>query len=441
MRRFLFFISLLFFSVLCFTQEDVAFKIIGKIPSAENSKLYRIQVGSFKNIQNAEKVFARLGGASLNPVYDNYLDFTRVMIAGISAGDIANFLNKIQMAGFHEVWITEDSAVLPTSTAVLPSASLREIGFRTVKVGETRNIADLARNTNTAQWVNSTPALFAIEPNGDVKGISIGSGFISVNENEYVSIAVVPSESFYAVSDSLAALLPPGSRTGNTLSRDITDYRTEPTFRLAYRFNNNNEYKGASGRNGGVDIIARGENYEWLWTTYEQGGWFYDLNGIKHEMVNGYQRDRAAGVELTVKPEFIYDNGVPYLQLRNIVHNMNNFAVSGQRFGASADVMIHKNDHASLLYKPYGAYMTDSESNPTIELMFIGLVESGINPVDTLWLGTWAYGEHLNYIYDDARQNIIGRDTAIGFSYKNISLEAGESKEFIIRFTLARKEN
>jgi hypothetical protein len=168
---------------------------------------------------------------------------------------------------------------------------------------------------------------------------------------------------------------------------------------------------------------------------------FTDLNGIKHEMVNGYQRDRAAGVELTVKPEFIYDNGVPYLQLRNTVRNMNNFAVSGQRFGASADVMIHKNDHASLLYKPYGAYMTDSESNPTIELMFIGLAENGISPVDTLWLGTWASGEHLNYIYDDARQDIIGRDTAIGFSYKNISLDAGESKEFIIRFTLARKEN
>jgi hypothetical protein len=280
MRRFLFFINLLFFSVLCFTQEAAVFKISGRIPSAENSKLYRIQVGSFKNIQNAEKVFARLGSASLNPVYDKYLDLTRVIVTGISAGDIARILNKIQMTGFHEVWITEDSAVLPTSTAVLPPVSLRETGFRTVKVGETRNIADLAGNTNTAQWVNSTPSLFTIEPNGDVKGISIGSGFININGNEYISIAVVPAESFYTVSDSLAALLPPGSRTGNS-SRDIPEYRTEPTFRLAYRFNNNTEFKGASGRNGGIDIIARGGNYEWLWTTYEQGGWFYRLKRHK----------------------------------------------------------------------------------------------------------------------------------------------------------------
>jgi hypothetical protein len=439
--RFFFFINLLFLCIFGFAQENTRFNIIGKIPPVESAKLYQIQVGAFKNIQNAEKVFAALHNASLNPVYDNYLDFIRVMVAGISAKDIASCMDKISMLGFREIWIREDDTRLSTSTAALPIASSTEIGFRTIKAGEIKNVADLAKNRNIVQWTSSTPSTFTVNSNGDVKGINIGNGFININENEYISIAVVPAEEFYVVPESQAALLPPNSRTGNASSKDLTDYATEPTFRLAYRFNNKDENKGASGRNGGIDILARGENYKWLWTTYEQGGWFYDLNGIKREMVNGYQKDETAGVELTVKPEFVYDNGIPYLQLKHILHNMNNFAVTGQRFGASADVMIHENDFASLLYKPYGTYMTDSESNPTIELMFIGVSGNGISPVDTLWLGTYSDGTHLNYIYDDRRTDVIGHDTAIGFSYKNIDLKANETKQFIVRFTLARKEN
>jgi hypothetical protein len=441
MNRFCFFISLLFFPALCFTQDSATFSIIGRIPSIESTELYQIQVGSFKNIQNAERVFTILRNASLNPAYDNYLDFTRVMVAGINAKDITTCLDKIRLLGFHEIWIREDNTRLPTSTAVLPSASSTEIGFRTIKTGEIKNIADLTKNKNVIQWVSSTPSSFTVNSNGDVRGINIGNGFISINGNEYISIAVVPAERFYIVPESQAALLPPSSRTGHDISEDLTEYRTEPTFRLAYRFNNKNENKGASGRNGGIDILARGENYEWLWTTYEQGGWFYDLNGIKREMIDGYQKDDDAGVELTVKPGFVYENGVPYLQLRHILHNMNNFSVTSQRFGASADVMIHENDFASLSYKPYGAYMTDSESNPTIELMFIGISGGGITAVDTLWLGTWNRGEHLNHIYDDSRTDVIGYDTAIGFSYKNIDLQAGEKKEFTVRFTLVRREN
>jgi hypothetical protein len=440
MYRFFVFISLLFFPVLCFTQEDAPLKIIGRIPPAEDSKLYQIQVGAFKDIRNAERVFGTLKNASFNPVYENYLDFTRVILTGIGAEDTAACLDRIRLLGFREIWISEDKSRPLVSTASLPAVSLTEIGFRTIRVGETKNVADLAEGKNIVRWSSSTPSSFTVNSNGDARGIQIGNGFISINENEYISIAVVPDEILYMVQESQIALLPPGSRTGSDSSYDVTEYRTEPTFRLAYRFNNKGENKGASGRNGGIDILARGTNYEWLWTTYYQGGWFYDLNGVKREMVHGYQKDERTGVELTVKPEFVYDQGVPYLQLRHIVHNMNSFVVTGQRFGASADVMIHENDDAALLYKPYGAYMTDSETKPAIELMFIGISGSGITPIDTLWLGTWGDGTHLNCIYDDRRMDVIGHDTAIGFSYKNINLEAGETKEFIVRFTLVRKE-
>jgi hypothetical protein len=343
--------------------------------------------------------------------------------------------------GMAVVGCAREDAALLTSTAALPAVSSTEIGFRTIKVGETKNVADLAKDKDIVQYVSSTPSSFTVKKNGDVKGKNIGNGFISINENEYISIVVVPSKSFYVLPESQMALLPPDSKTGIDDSEDITEYRTEPTFRLAYRFNNKGENKGYSGSNGGIDILARGQNYEWLWTTYYQGGWFYDLNGNIREMVDGYQKDEDTGVELTVKPEFVYDNGVPYLQLKHILHNTSNSDVTNQRFGASADVMIHKNDFASLQYKPYGAYMTDSVSNPTIELMFVGVSGDGITPVDTLWLGTWNGGRHIQRIYDDRRTDVNGRDTAIGFSYKNIELKADETKQFVVRFTLVRSEN
>jgi hypothetical protein len=443
MRRLFIILNVLLLTVFCYSQQNISVNVIGKIPPGESTNAYQLQVGAFKVRQNAEAVFNRLKSEGLSPAYEQYNDFTRVMIRGINAKDIAACLGIIGVLGFNEVIIKEDNepAALPISTAALPAVSSNEIAYRTIRVGETDSLADLVEDKDVVRWSSSTPSTVAVNSDGEITGLAIGNAFVNINEAEYISIAVVPAEDFYVVPVEQAALLPPESRTGENSTGNITEYRTEPTFRLAYRFNNKGESRGASGRNGGIDILGRGENYEWLWTTFCQGGWFYDLNGIKREMVDGYQKDNTGGVELTVKPEFVYDRGIPYLQLRHIVHNTNNRAVTGQRFGASADVMIHRNDHASLEHKPYGAYMADSGTNPSLELMFVGESGEGIDPVDTLWLGTWNSGDHLNHIYDDRRNDISSVDSAIGFSYKNIDLGAGETKEFIVRFTLARNED
>jgi hypothetical protein len=187
--------------------------------------------------------------------------------------------------------------------------------------------------------------------------------------------------------------------------------------------------------------MGRGEYDEWLLTTSNQGGWFYDLNGVMREMANGFQRG-SNGVTLTIKPEFVYDvNGVPCLQLRHILHNTNTRAVTNQKFGACADVMINENDLAFLELASYGVLMTDSLSNPSLKLMFICLTGEGIDPVDTLWLGTWRQGKNLSNVYNDNRVDVNYTDSAIGFSYKNINLAAGESKEFVIRFALVKDED
>gem|GEM_PF-2068632 len=440
-------IGFLFLSSVIFAQQNSSIRIFGRIPNANDDNLYQVQVGAYLVTQNAERSFAQLRGADLNPTYEEYLDFTRVIVGGIRASQVHAYVERIRRIGFSEVLIRVDTLtpvgetaidVLPISAAALPARSLREIAYRTINIGEQRSLADLVIGRNVQTWTSSTPQTATVDNHGNITGLMLGNAFIRINETEYISIAVVPAEDFFVVPESMAALLSVESRS-SFLTRNLTEYRTEPTFRLAYRWNNRGEHRGASGTNGGIDILGRGADYEWLWTTFSQGGWFYDLNGIKREMIDGFQRD-ANGVELKIYPEFVYDKSVPYLQLRHVLTNTGNLPVSGQHFGASADVMIHNNDFASLILTPYGAYMADSTNNPSLELMFICLFGEEITPVDTLWLGTYMGGAHLNNIYVDRRINVYGEDSAIAFSYQNIDLAGGEAKEFTVRFTLARNE-
>ena len=479
MYRIIFSVNLIFITAFCFAQD---IRIIGRVPSSDDNRTYQIQVGSFLQTRYAENAYERLSRASLNPVYERYNDFTRVIATGIPAAEVTRTIERLRGLGFAEVVVSlnverpaarpqtpanippgsapSSGAIsiprggitelhsggwpvlveIPVSTAALPVNNLTEIGFRTIKVGETRSLTDLTVSRNFSLWINSTPSVVSIDSSGSATGLNIGNAYIQINNFEYISLAVVPREDFYTVPESQVTLLPEVN-TGKSYIENMIEYKTEPTFRLSYRFNNKGEESGASGPGGGIDILARGDNYEWLWTTYYQGGWFYDLNGTQREMTDGFQKDARNGVELRVIPEFIYDKGVPYLQLRHRLHNPNNFQLTEQRFGASADIMINNNDYASLVYTPFGAYMADDDYYPTIELILVCLEADGITPVDTLWLGTYNMRNHLNNIYTDRRQDVYGEDSAVCFSYQGIDLAPGETKEFIIRFTVIRFES
>ena len=448
MYRFYIFFLLVFVSAQGFTQQNDNFRVIGRVPNPSDNRLYQLQVGFFRNIQLAENVIHRLADENIVPSFETDGDYTRVVINDLRADEVPSYLSRIRSAGIPAVFIRLNGGIgvssvpppPPVSDAVLPARSLTEIANRTIRTGETINLTDSIGNRNVEYWMNSSPSVIRTDNSGNVTGMEVGNGFISINNREYIAIAVVPREDFFVVPETMSSLLPPESNAGHPSTTLLTEYTTEPTFRLSYRFVNQNEHRGASGTNGGIDIMARGPNYEWLWTTYQQGGWFYDLNGVKRVMIDGFQRDASNGVELSIKPEFVYNRGVPYLQLRHILYNPNNFSVTGQRFGATADVMIHNNDRADLIYTEYGAYMADSSANPTLELMFIGTSGEGITPVDTLWLGGYSGGRHLDEIYTNRRENVRDTDSAIAFSYQNIDLGPRESREFIIRFTLARSE-
>ena len=70
-----------------------------------------------------------------------------------------------------------------------------------------------------------------------------------------------------------------------------------------------------------------------------------------------------------------------------------------------------------------------------------------ITPVDTLWTGAYDYdSDPRDKIYTNNRQDIINAgtgtkiNTALAFSWQNISLNTGESKVFTIRLSLLKDQ-
>jgi len=109
MRRVFLITQLLLVSFFCFAQQNIPAKITGRIPDAGSAKSYQIQVGAYKLGSNAENALLQLQKNALNPVTERYLDYTRVMIKGIPANQVVNFLVIIRQAGFNEAIIREDT--------------------------------------------------------------------------------------------------------------------------------------------------------------------------------------------------------------------------------------------------------------------------------------------------------------------------------------------
>jgi len=106
MKHLYFTIIFIFLTVLCYGQT-LPDKIIGKIPYNEDNKTFQIQVGAFAQIKNAELAYLKLKNNALNPVIKT-TDLSRVLICGIPANQVYNFLIIIKQAGFNEVIIRED---------------------------------------------------------------------------------------------------------------------------------------------------------------------------------------------------------------------------------------------------------------------------------------------------------------------------------------------
>jgi rare lipoprotein A len=74
----------------------------------EPGKLYKLQVGSYKDPRSAVAAFERLRNVGLGSGYERYEDFYRVVVKGVRGTEVRSVADKLDIAGFHEVVIRED---------------------------------------------------------------------------------------------------------------------------------------------------------------------------------------------------------------------------------------------------------------------------------------------------------------------------------------------
>jgi len=153
MKRLCVFILMFLLSVLCFAQQNAGIRVIGRIPDATDNRLYQMQVGSFRLVQNATSAFNKLKAASLNPSYEKYQDLTRVLIKGVSAFDVPSYIERIRRAGFSEVFIKLDPA--NGTAAAQPSASRQPSAAAQPSTGQQPSAA--AQPSAVDPWENFSP--------------------------------------------------------------------------------------------------------------------------------------------------------------------------------------------------------------------------------------------------------------------------------------------
>jgi hypothetical protein len=445
-------VILLFTGTFCFSQQSLIIK--GKLPRPD-THLYRIQVGAFKTQANADSARGRLKSAGFDASIEQYRDFTRVFLGGISSRDIHRILWHIERLGFKEVWISPDRRRLPLEQVLEPRPAAPRLTEGPLPARENRppGNPDAAAGTGLAEHPlpdpGRPPLEQVLEPRPAAPRLTEGPLPARENRppgNPDAAAGTDPAE--HPLPDRPAPNPPAAperqepyefldKEAGATPgTAGLARYRTDRSSRLAYRFVNPGDNPGST---GGIDILGRGPEDIWMWTTYGQEGFSYNVNGRQQTMTDGVLRS-SNGIELRVEPSFVYIDGTPCLQLEHKLKNTGMVPVSGQKFGAGADIMIHNNDHVPITHTDYGLSIADVEDDSIadMELRFIAKTGRGITPVSTLRIGPWEQGNYLRDMYEseESAGYSKGADSAMTFSYQNITLAPGETKSFMVRFTL-----
>ena len=78
------------------------------MPSPQSTKLYRLQVGAYKIPNNAAEAFDKLKKAGLNPAYEQYRDYYRVILPRLRAQEIPLVAQTLGNIGYKEAVIREE---------------------------------------------------------------------------------------------------------------------------------------------------------------------------------------------------------------------------------------------------------------------------------------------------------------------------------------------
>ena len=82
--------------------------VIPVMPDPYGNGVYRVQVGAFANTGLAQQCFDRVRNAGLFPYYEPYGSMYRVVIVGVRAADMPGVVQRLDAAGFTDVWLREE---------------------------------------------------------------------------------------------------------------------------------------------------------------------------------------------------------------------------------------------------------------------------------------------------------------------------------------------
>jgi hypothetical protein len=79
-----------------------------QLPDPRSGRFYRVQVAAFTNELYARDLVYRLRAMGLNPAYEIYDGYWRVVLPGIRAADIEAIAWRLGSGGISEVLIREE---------------------------------------------------------------------------------------------------------------------------------------------------------------------------------------------------------------------------------------------------------------------------------------------------------------------------------------------
>ena len=88
-------------------KNEIPLNIIPGLPDLNSNKVFKVQVGAYKNNENAQRSYDTLKSACFNPEYEQIDDICRVIICNVKASDIPAVASRLAAAGFSEILLRE----------------------------------------------------------------------------------------------------------------------------------------------------------------------------------------------------------------------------------------------------------------------------------------------------------------------------------------------
>ncbi|HAL19070.1 MAG TPA: hypothetical protein DCO86_05580, partial [Spirochaetaceae bacterium] len=305
------------------------------------------------------------------------------------------------------------SVTITNPTITLDSSSYI---FRTMGSTKTYTFTITPSNytPSSVTWSSGDSSVVSIDANGVATAKGAGSTFITLKVDGVVATSVA------IVIDSSSGLS--YSEQVTTVSNG---YTSDEYQLVGYKIKDD----------GGIDIIGRGNTGDsFSNSTYDNGGWLWNINGTMVSLDSGGKATND-GLQLLISPIVARESNVSYVMLYQVLTNMTTTTKTGVKFAAGADVQIGSNDAAPIYKKDYGVSMTDG----SLYFNLYCKTGVGVTPVSTVFAGD--YSGYTDNYYTNQWADYNSDDSAMCYSWQNLTIEPGESVIKCVRMTLTASAN